>query len=533
MNKKLSPVYRAVINLTKKVEGKPVMWTPSILYSLYKNGKFFFDRERLQRLLTPWKPEKKNSYLYTMINGASVKDCFQFAEIKPIVDFLKVQLKSNPDDIDLDFIQENLEYFQELVKQKYEYLVLDGQHRIDTIVTYIDGEHSFKPKERIVFRKEGEQGTISVSGKFSKLDEDIQYHIRNDIPLICVVYEKGDLRELARVFITSNSMEPMKKHEKRILNYNPLNRWLVTTLSNDVILFDMFGRKNKGATRTPCFTGMGGEYSLDHKGDTLILAEMLLYINNNKYEGYDTDVLDEVLGSNPKGIVKIVKSEQELTKKIFKIMANGCAVFDQTNVNLKKFSKSSLYNLFYTLSFLLQKGNIWSKLYNIDGKYSIKDEGEFIKWFFDEEYKRIFDANCKSTFINPLTGKENNVKHAWSFVVHNEDQKHSRKESVKGQGGSKYTFADWARVRYLLEDLKSCLKELEKRNIITKLGDRNTLSRDEGMVALDIPFSQSHKFHIDEDIPYSKGGKREDGNIKALTPIRNIIKKDRTRAPSV
>jgi hypothetical protein len=137
------------------------------------------------------------------------------------------------------------------------------------------------------------------------------------------VYEKGDLRELARVFITSNSMEPMKKHEKRILNYNPLNRWLVTTLSNDVILSDMFGRKNKGATRTPCFTGMGGEYSLDHKGDTLILAEMLLYINNNKYEGYDTDVLDEVLGSNPKGIVKIVKSEQDLTKKIFKIMKNN------------------------------------------------------------------------------------------------------------------------------------------------------------------------------------------------------------------
>jgi hypothetical protein len=236
---------------------------------------------------------------------------------------------------------------------------------------------------------------------------------------------------------------------------------------------------------------------------------------------------------DPKGIVKIVKSEQDLTKKIFKIMANGCAVFDQTNVNLKKFSKSSLYNLFYTLSFLLQKGNIWGKLCNIDGKYSIEDEGEFVKWFFDEEYKRIYDANCKSTFINPLTGKENKVKHAWSFVVHNEDQKHSRKESVKGQGGSKYTFADWARVRYLLEDLKSCLKELEKRNIITKLGDRNTLSRDEGMVALDIPFSQSHKFHLDEEKPYSKGGKRELGNIEVLTPIRNIIKKDRTRAPSV
>jgi hypothetical protein len=460
--------------------------------------------------------------LFTAFNGASVKDCFQLAEIKPIVEDL--QKKLIPTEPNYAFVEENLKYFTDILNQGYEYLVLDGQHRIDTLVRYFNNEFHFKPEELIRVQVEGEKGTVDIAGKFEKLPEEIQNHLMYEIPLIVVVYQTGDLRELARIFITANSMMPMTKHEKRILNYNVLNRWLNDICFRDTNIKDMF--QNIGS-------GMTGEYALDHKGDTLFVAEMLTYINNNKYEGYDTDVLDEVLGSNPKGIVKIVKSEQDLTKKIFKIMANGCAVFDQTNVNLKKFSKSSLYNLFYTLSFLLQKGNIWGKLYNIDGKYSIKDEGEFIKWFFDEEYKRIFDANCKSTFINPLTGKENNVKHAWSFVVHNEDQKHSRKESVKGQGGSKYTFADWARVRYLLEDLKSCLKELEKRNIITKLGDRNSLSRDESMVVLDIPFSQSHKYQIDEGTPYSKGGKREPDNIEALTPIRNIIKKDRTRAPSV
>jgi len=40
---------------------------------------------------------------------------------------------------------------------------------------------------------------------------------------------------------------------------------------------------------------------------------------------YDHSVLDDVLGPYPKGIVKISKSEQEMTKKIMKTMADGCA----------------------------------------------------------------------------------------------------------------------------------------------------------------------------------------------------------------
>jgi hypothetical protein len=516
-----------VTNLTKKVEGAPVLWTPSTLYSFHSTGKFYYDRHRLQRLLVEWSSDKKNSYLYTLINGASVKDCFQFAEIKPIVEFLKKELKSNSNDVDLDFIQENIDYFQLLIDNGFEYLVLDGKHRIDTIVSYFDDKHSFKPKDRIVFRKEGEQGTLSVSGKFSKMDEDLRHHIEHDIPLIVVIYKKGDLRELAHIFITSNSMMPMTDHEKRILNYNPLNRWLTTFLHDDVIVADMFGVRKNGV-RKPTFKGMSsGDYSLNHKGDTLIVAEMLMYINNNKYEGYEHSVLDDVLGPYPKGIVKISKSEMEMTKKIMKIMAGGCAAYDRKK--LKKFSKSTLYNLFYTISFILQKGNVWGKKHDIDGAYSIANKVEFVKWFFDEEHKRIFNPSCKMSFINPITGKKNSQMHDWSYAKHNADQKHSRKESVKGEGGSKYTFADWARVQYLLEDLNSNLNLLEKRSIITKLGDRNTLSRDESLVALNVPLSMSTNIEIDENLPVAKGGKREIGNIVALPKEQNRTKGKRTR----
>lgn len=513
-----------VKNLTQKVLGSAILWTVGKIYEYHKNNKFFYDRERLQRLLKHWASSKVNSYLYTLINGGSVKDCFQFAKIKPIVEILKEQVKNNTDDVDLDFLQENLEYFQKLLKDKYEYLVLDGQHRIDTIVKYIDDAHNFKPKERIIFRKENEQGTISVAGKFSKLDDDIQYHILNEIPLIVVVYEKGDLRELAQIFITSNSMMPMTKHEMRILNYNPLNRWLNELCNNDVIMKeDMFRRIGTG--------GMGGEYRLDNKGDTLFVSEMLMYINNNFYEGYDHNVLDDVLGSHPSGTIKITKSDLETTKKILKIMANGCAAMEKAHI--KKFSKSSLYNLFYTLSFILQKGNVWGKLYGIDGKYSIpslEKEELFVKWFFDEEHKRVFDPKAKISFINPITKKQNSYKHQFSFLAHNAEQNHSVKTSTKGEGGSKYTFGDWARVRYLLEDLNVNLKKLESRGIIVKLGDRNSLSRDECLVITDTPLSLSKDIEIDHDTPYSRGGKQEEGNAVALPKIKNRVKSNRKRA---
>ena len=73
----------SVKNLTQKITGAARIMAPSALYQLHVNNKLFYDRERLQRLLQAWHDAKVNSYLFTAFNGASVKDCFQLAEINP------------------------------------------------------------------------------------------------------------------------------------------------------------------------------------------------------------------------------------------------------------------------------------------------------------------------------------------------------------------------------------------------------------------------------------------------------------------
>lgn len=503
-------------NLSQKVISEAVGSNPAFLYQLHKKNKLYYDRERLQRLLQRWHDAKANSYLFTAFNGASYKDCFQLAEIQPIVDALEEQLI--PTAKNYRFIEENYKYFKDLLEKGYEYLVLDGQHRIDTFVRFFDSEFFFKPEEIIEYQIEGERGTTDIEGTFEKLPQEIQNYLLNEIPLITVIYKTGDLRELARIFITSNSMMPMTKHEKRILNYNVNNRWLNQLCLYDTNIKTMF--KSIGA-------GMTGEYSLDHKGDTLFVAEMLMYVNNNMYEGYDTDVLDNVLGSYPVGNVKITDGDRELTKKILRIMADGCAQYDEKK--LKKFTKSSFYNLFYTISFLLQKGNVWSKKKNIDGLYKINDEKDFIKWFFDMEFARINAQGTYASFKNPINGKLKKQIHDWSFAKHNADQKHSRKESVENEGGSKYTFGDWARVRYLLEELCESLTSLEKFGTISKVGSRSTTSRDELMVAHGVKLSESDGLELDEIVPVSKGGLRTLDNTRFVDSKTNRNDSNRTK----
>ena len=74
-----------ITNISAKVrseaEYKPVRW----IYDLHKNYLLHYDRERLQRLLTKWHEGKRNSYLTTLFNGASLKDTFQLAKISTIV----------------------------------------------------------------------------------------------------------------------------------------------------------------------------------------------------------------------------------------------------------------------------------------------------------------------------------------------------------------------------------------------------------------------------------------------------------------
>lgn len=508
-----------LINVTQNISSKVAAWTVAKIYQLHSNKKFFYDRERLQRLLNEWPCYKKASYLTFLMNGGSCKDLFQIAEIKPIVESLRAKI--DPLEKNYEMIKENLEYFEGLLNKGYEYIVLDGQHRINEIANYLEDKIDFSPISAIELKNPNESGSIFVKGFFSKLPDEAKDYIRQ-IPLVVTSYQTGDLRELAQIFITSNDMEPMTEHERRILNYNPLNRWLNKLCNTDPNIKHMMHT----------ISGMTGEYDMTHKGDTLFVAEMLAYVNNNHYEGYNHSVLNDILGSRPSGKINITEFDKDMTAKIMRIMADGCATMETKH--LTKFSRSSLYNLFYTISFLLQRNNRWSAAKKFDGKYSIKNASAFVKWFFDAEHKRMNSFGSYIHFTVPHTHKSKKQVHEWSFRKHNADQKHSTKQSFEGQGGSPYTFDDWARVRHLLADLEQSLTALENSDIIQKVGSRSgNITRDEALVAAGIALSESDDYEVNEIIAVSHGGIRDSDNVEVLRKNQNRVLSNRPNAKVV
>jgi len=513
-----------ILNLSQKVDSEVQIQTPRWIYQLHKSNKLHYDRERLQRLLTHWPELKANSYLTTLFNGLSQKDTIQLARIDTIAEKLKEDLSVETDSFEIEFLEENLQYFQNLLEQKKEFLLLDGQHRIDEIVKFFDDERIFEPSNPIVYQYKDKPGRYYVKGLFSKLDESIQDYLFDSIPLITVVYNTGDLQELARIFITSNSMVAMSEHEKRILNYNPINRWLVNLCNYNTNIRSMF---------LSIGSGMTGDYDVSKKkGDTLFTAEMLLWINDNNYENQES-ALNEVLGPRQRDVknslkISIINKDKETTKKIMRLMADGCALYDIKK--LKKFGKSSLYNFFYTLAYFTQSGNIWGNQKDIDGKYEVNNLEVFTKWFFDKEFVRI---NARDTYhYYKILGKNKKQMHDYSFAKHNADQKHSSKKSMKGEGGSKYSFSDYARLRYLLEDLNSSINDLVKVGALKKVGSRKSImSRDEYLVAHNVKLSESDNLHLDELNPVSKGGERTPDlkNTRFINDTTNINDSNRIK----
>jgi len=520
--KKLSKIIK---NTSAKVTSDVDIQSPEWIFSLHINEKLHYDRERLQRLLNHWPQDKVNSYLTTLFSGCSLKDTIQLAKIDTIVDKLKIDLEMETDSFEKEFLKENLDYFVALQEDKKEYLVLDGQHRIEELVLFFSNETTFNPTSPVVFQKEGESGNIDVKGKYDDLDEDVKDYLYKNTPLIVVTYHTGDLQELANIFITSNSMVAMSSHEKRILQYNQNNRWLNELCNHDTNVRSMF---------TNIGSGMTGEYDLMKKGDTLFTAEMLLWINDNLYEN-QSEKLDDALSPNrlnKKVTSKLYISDKDrsTTKKIMKLMADGCATYPDNL--MKKFSKSSLYNFFYTLAFFMQTNNSWGKSKNIAGSFEISNIEEFTKWFFNKEFARINHKDTYMRFRKP-NGKMAKQMHDYSYAKHNADQKHRSKVCMEGEGGSKYDFSDYGRIRYLLEELSESMPSLVKVGIISTIGSRSgDYSRNELLATHGIDLSKSNGLHLDEIVPVKKGGHRTPENTRFVDAKTNISDSDRTKKVS-
>lgn len=502
------------INLSKVLETELFPMTYGELVRLHLKGELYCDQRYTQRLLNKWNDSRMSDFLEVSLSGGNYNTSFLIVDIHNVIAYQKnvlaQSLKNNKNE------EEKLNHFVRLADLGIKYLLIDGQHRVDTLVTYMSDELYFTPQNPIFFRLDNEKVTIRIEGKFSDLPDDAQDYIR-DIPVVCVKYNTGSIQSIIRALVATNSGTQMTQHEKRILNYNGNNNFINDLCERDVNISDMLDRvKTKP------------QYETIHKGDTYLACEALLWINDNRCE-FGEKLLDDAFGINPKPELNTTSSQRKLTASILSTVAESCAEYNNAGHNLSNFSNASIHNLFYTTAFLMQDNNLFAASSDrLVGTYKIVDKLRYAEWFFDEENERL---NAEGTQIGTgIFDKNNREKmqvHIHSFRAHNKDTKHFRKQTKAGVGGSKYTFDNFARIRYLLADLESSMTHLMNAGIIQKVGDRSA-QRNKILAELGVPLSKAKGKHVDEIVSVARGGVREKDNVRLLTARQNTSKGKKT-----
>jgi hypothetical protein len=503
-----------IINLSKILETDQVPMTYGELVRMHLTGELYCDQRYTQRLLNKWDNARMSDFLEVSLMGCNFNTNFLVVDVLSVIEYQKEVLSRNPKNYKNE--EEKLNHFVRIADRGVKYLLIDGQHRVDTLVTFMSGELFFTPRKPITTRLDDEEGIIRIEGRFTDLPDSVQKYFR-DIPVICVKYKTGSIEAIIRGLVAANSGNQMTRHEKRIINYNGNNNFINDLCERELNISHMLGH-----VKAP------NQYKTIHKGDTYLACEALLWINNNRCE-FGEKLLDEAFGIEPKPELNATTTQRKLTANILSTVAESCAEYSNAGHSMSNFSIASIHNLFYTTAFLMQDNNEFSSnSKRLAGTYKIVDKLRYAEWFFDEENKRLNAEGTKiGTGIFDKGGREKMQVHQYSFTAHNADTKHFRKQSKAGIGGSKYTFDNFARIRYLLADLDASMTHLINAGIIQKVGDRSA-QRTKILAELGVPLSKAKGMHVDEIVPVSKGGVRTKDNVRVLTARQNTSKGKKT-----
>jgi len=114
------------------------------------------DDDLAQRIFVDWDDERKQSYIESLFQGTNLTSVFVLADLKSITTGIKTDIELVKEQLlndevekedaeeELESLNDNLEYFQSLIDDGYDYLLLDGKHRSELLrETFLDKTFKF------------------------------------------------------------------------------------------------------------------------------------------------------------------------------------------------------------------------------------------------------------------------------------------------------------------------------------------------------------------------------------------------------
>ena len=484
--------------------------TPSWIISRLNSGQIYIDLA-YQRRYHKWQDYKFSSYLKGMFFGYSLKDQMILLDVE-----FALSEEKKSDTLDKFFV----DYLQDLINKGHRYVLIDGQHRSNTLKEFVNGrEIKWNKIEKTIFELDGIPHDLNK--QFEHYGDALKEFFLEQ-PLSVTMVLKASLPILKELFVKSNEGMPLTTIEKGMAGNAP---YVIEGISN--------------ICSTPVYNKMWDvvkQVNVNKRQHEELVAKLLKIEINREDIDIISKSLENIFHTDRPGFMETRKVHINALKKNWKTLYDSLYPHISALQNNAKYTKSSLIN-FYILISLLTDRRAHSEMDKVFGKnirFTIENYIAFGDWFLKSEEVRMDDewaVDSDGEFIwgdkMDRTGKMIKTKMKNQMGYFAATTRYSELDDIK------------LRMRYILRDFKESFKNDDLIGVVTKLDTSAVTTKMRKKVALNsgymidgAPVSygtmmNGKEVHIDHINPRSKGGKTDEGNLIPMKAKDNLLKSDK------
>jgi len=464
-----------------------------------------------QRRYHKWANHKFSSYVKGMFYGFSLKDQMIILDI----DYALGEEKnlSNPDE---HFVG----YLSDLLDRGYKYVLIDGQHRAQSLKEYVEGRVLKFPKgTKTIFELDGIPHDLD---KVFLLYGDVLKEYFLEQPISVTMVLRASLPALKELFVTSNEGTKLSTIEKGMAGNAPF-------------VVDGIGKICSSSTYDAIWEKVKS-VSINKRQHEELIAKLLKFELNREDINIISKELENIFHTDRPGFMETKKGNVNKLKSNWRVLYEGLYPQIKKLPNGSKYTASSLIN-FYMLISLLTDTRSHSEADKVLGKnvrYKINNVLAFGDWFIKSEAARLDDEwlkdkdgkFVKGDMVNK-DGKIIKVKMKNNLGYFAATTRYSALEDIK------------LRMRWMLRDFKEKIStDALFETVVTKIDTRAVTSKIRKKVALNSGYTidgapvtygtmlDGSEVHIDHVHARSKGGLNEEDNLLPKWAGDNLTKSD-------
>lgn len=293
------------------------------------------DEDLAQRIFVDWDDKRKQSYISSLLTGTNLTSVFVLADLKAILLSIDSDIESVNEQIKTEEVDEqdaknelvaltqNKEYFQSLINDGYDYLLLDGKHRAELLIEVFN-RREFKFDDNSfdgIIQTNGV--SVNLNGRTLKnFDASLTEFIKDNTQTLMTIIQNGRIEDMQGIFVKTNSGLQLVPMELRICTMSIVARFVRgLTKSDENPTICAFFNALKGLSSNPT-----NVKSLEKKGDLLLISTILAYYFNRIKENKTpskTFFSDEYLNKMYQYDFQMSKSDESFIREVFHILAKG------------------------------------------------------------------------------------------------------------------------------------------------------------------------------------------------------------------